>query len=119
MLEWLRWRGSSMKSWSSARLVFSNTPVIRLRKPIEQHLGIDLVKTQSVAREVKEFERIDLQRALDRWLSESHPAAEEFGYTTEALMHDDGVLKPLVTDTLIRAPVERTQLDSGPGQKID
>ena len=47
------------------------------------------------------------------------PQAEEFGYTAEGYFSDDGLVKYLVTDQLIRRPLERVQLDSGPGQCLD
>ena len=93
--------------------------VRKLRKPIETHLGADLAKAQSVSHEIKPFERLDLQRTLDRWVAESDPEAEEFGYTAEGYFSDDGLVKYLVTDTLIQAPVERLQLDSGSDQRLD
>jgi hypothetical protein len=99
--------------WSKKKKVF------RLRKPVEDHLGCDLAKAQSVSHEIKPFERIDLQRTLDRWVAESGPEVKEFGYTAEGYFSDDGLVRYLVTDQLIRAPVERTQLDSGPGQRLD
>jgi cell division protease FtsH len=108
-----------MMKWLGSRARRSKAPVYRLRKPIEQHLGADLAKAQSVAHDIKPFERIDIQRVLDRWIAESKPAAEAFGYTSEGFHSDDAVVRHLVTDTLIRAPVDRTQLDSGPGQTLD
>jgi ATPase family associated with various cellular activities (AAA) len=95
------------------------TKVFRLRKPVEQHLGCDIAKAQSVTHEIKPFERIDLQRTLDRWAAESGPGLQEFGYTAGGYFSDDGLVKYLVTDELIRAPLERAQMDSGPGQRLD
>ena len=64
--------------WSKAQ-----TKVFKLRKPVEQHLGCDLTKAQSVKHEIKPFEHIDLQRSVDRWVAESGSAVQEFGYTAE------------------------------------
>jgi hypothetical protein len=100
--------------WSKAK-----AKVFKLRKPIEQHLGCDLAKAQSVQHEIKLFERIDIQRTLDRWAKESRSAVREFGYTAEGYFTDDSLVRYLVTDQLIQAPVERGQLDSGPGQQLD
>jgi hypothetical protein len=100
--------------WSKAK-----AKVFKLRKPVEQHLGCDLAKAQSVKHEIKPFEHIDLQRTLDRWVAESGSAVQEFGYTAEGFFTDDSLASYLVTDQLIQAPVERGQLDSGPGQQLD
>ena len=102
--------------WSKAK---AKAKVFKLRKPVEQHLGCDLAKAQSVKHEIKPFEQIDLQRTLDRWVAESGHAVQEFGYTAEGFFSDDGLVRYLVTDQLIQAPVERGQLDSGPGQQLD
>jgi hypothetical protein len=106
----------NLQKWRPLR---TSAKVHQLRKPVEQHLGTDLAKAQAVSHSVKPFERIDLQRVLDRWLAESKPAAVEYGYTTYASVFDDSLLRGLVTDQLIQAPVERTQLDSGPEQRLD
>jgi hypothetical protein len=100
--------------WSKAR-----TNLYRLREPIERHLGVDLAKAQSVGHDVKPIEQIDLQRVLDRWMAESNPAAKEFGYTGTGYFGDDGLVRHLITDQLIRSPVERTQIDCGPGERLD
>jgi hypothetical protein len=100
--------------WSKAK-----AKVFKLRKPVEQHLGCDLARAQSVTHEIKPFEQIDLQRTLDRWVAEAGPAVREFGYTAEGYFSDESLVRYLVTDELIQAPVERRQLDSGPGQQLD
>lgn len=97
----------------------SKSNVFKLRKPVEQFLGCDLAKAQAVSHEVKPFERIDLQRTLDRWVAEAGSEVQEFGYTAEGYFSDDSLVRYLVTDELIRAPVERTQLESGLGQRLD
>jgi hypothetical protein len=100
--------------WSKAK-----AKVFKLRKPVEKHLGCDLAKAQSVKHEIKLFERIDIQRTLDRWVKDSGSAVQEFGYTAEGYFTDDSLVRYLVTDQLIQAPLERGQLDSGPGQQLD
>jgi hypothetical protein len=100
--------------WSKTR-----AKVFKLRKPVERHLGCNLAKAQSVKHEIKPFERIDLQRTLDRWAAESDSAVQEFGYTAEGYFSDDSLVRYLVTGELIQAPVEREQFDSGPGQRLD
>jgi hypothetical protein len=108
MVNWLPWKAGKSKA-----------KVYKLRKPIEQHLGIDLAKAQSVTHEIKPFERVDLQRVVDRWVAESNPPAKELGYTSEGYFSDDGLVRHLVTDQLIQAPVERAQLECGPDQRLD
>lgn len=104
-------------SWWS-RLKYK--PKIRkLRRLIERHLGIDLVQTQSVAHEIKPAERVNLQLIVDRWAAASRPAAQEFRFSSTSYYADDGVVKYLITDELIQAPMERMQFDSGPGQTLD
>jgi ATPase family associated with various cellular activities (AAA) len=93
--------------------------VFKLRAPIEKHLGCDLVKAQAVSHEIKPFERIDLQRTLDRWIAESGAGVEEFGYTAEGYFSDDSLVRYLVNDELIRAPLERAHQDIGPNQTVD
>lgn len=102
--------------WSKAK---AKPKVFRLRKPLEQHLACDVAKAQSVKHEIKPFEQIDLQRTLDRWVAESGSSVREFGYTAEGFFSDDGLVRYRVTDQLIQAPVERSQLDNGPGQQLD
>jgi hypothetical protein len=93
--------------------------VLPLRKSVEQHLGCELAGAQTVAHEIKPFEQIDLQRTLDRWVGASETAVEEFGYTSEGYFTDDGLVKYLITDELIQAPVERSRLESGPDEWLD
>ena len=93
--------------------------VHKLRQPIERHLKIDIAKAQSLSHDITPVERLDLQRVLDRWIAESNPPARELGYSTTGFMADDGLMRHLVTDQLIQAPVERTQIDCGPGNHLD
>jgi cell division protease FtsH len=91
----------------------------RLREPIERHLGVDLAEAQSVAHEVKPVQRVNLQSVLDRWAAEDSPAVEAVGFSSTGYFADDGLVKYLITDELIQAPVERIQVDSGPGETLD
>jgi hypothetical protein len=93
--------------------------VRKLRQPVEQHLGGDFAGAQAVSHTIKPFERIDIQRVLDRWVGESTPAAVQYGFAHAANQFDDSLVRGLVTDQLIQAPVERAQLDSGPEQRLD
>jgi cell division protease FtsH len=97
----------------------SKRRVRKLRQPIERHLGTDLTETQSVSHDIRPFERVDLQRVLDRWLIESGPAGEQFGYTAENAFSEEGLLRHLVANRAIQAPIERAQLDCGPDQQLD
>jgi hypothetical protein len=97
----------------------SGTRLHKLRGAVERHLGADIAEAQSVSHDITPVERLDIQRVLDRWISESEPAAREFGYTATGYMSDDGLIKHLVTDELIQAPVERTHIDCGPGHHLD
>jgi hypothetical protein len=90
-----------------------------LRKPVERHLGIDLAEAQSVAHDIKLVERVNLQRIIDRWAAESKPAAQIYGYTTSGYFADDGLVRYLVNDELIQAPVEREQIECGPRESLD
>jgi hypothetical protein len=93
--------------------------VQRLREPIEQHLEVNLASCQAVSHEIKPYERVDIQRVIDRWVAQSDPAAKEFGYTSDGYLHDDALMRLLVTNTLVQAPVEREQCESGPGERLD
>jgi hypothetical protein len=110
--------GYLMRIWPWSK-VKAKAKVFRLRKPVELHLGCNIAKAHSVSHDIKPFEQIDLQRTLDRWIAESGGEVMEFGYTAEGYFTDDGLVRYLVTDQLIQAPVERTQMDSGPGQRLD
>lgn len=91
----------------------------RLRRPVELHLGTALADAHTVSHEIKSVERINLQRAIDRWAEESRPAAQLFGYSTKGYFSDDGLIAHLVTDELTQAPFERLRVESGPGEGVD
>src|SRR5262245_15272054 len=90
---------------------------VKLSEPVERHLGVKLHDAHSVAHEVKPIERINLQRAIDRWASE--PSAVVYGYTSTGYMSDDGLVRYLMNDELIQAPVERVEMESGPDERLD
>jgi cell division protease FtsH len=92
---------------------------VKLREPVERHLGVPLNDAQAVAHDVKSVERINLQRVIDKWVATSDPPAMVCGYSSTGYMSDDGLVKYLVTDELIKAPVERMELESGPGETLD
>jgi hypothetical protein len=91
----------------------------KLRQRIEHHLELDVADAHSVAHDIKPIERINLQKVIDSWASQSQPAAEVFGYSSTGYLADDGLVKYLITDELIQAPIERTRVDSGPGESLD
>ncbi|HYT88910.1 MAG TPA: AAA family ATPase, partial [Gemmataceae bacterium] len=100
--------------WSKA------TPELRkLREPIQRHLGVDLVEAHSIAHEIKAIQRVNLQRVLDRWTAAANPPVQAFGFSSAGYLGDEGLVKYLITDELIQAPLERTQLDSGPEETLD
>jgi hypothetical protein len=90
-----------------------------LRGPIERHLGIDLARAQSVTHGIKPIQRLNIQRVLDRWAQDSKPHVEAIGYSTTGYMSDDSLVRYLINDELVQAPVERTQLESGPNESLD
>ena len=92
---------------------------IKLREPVEQHLCMRLTHSQSVSHEMKPIERVNVQRVIDKWTAASKPAAVVCGYTSSGYVIDDQLVKYLVTDELIQAPVERVQLECGPGEMLD
>ncbi len=91
----------------------------KLREPIERHLAIDLDRAQSVTHDIKPIERINLQQVVDRWSDESHPPAQVLGYSSTGYFADDGLVRYLITDELIQAPVERIRIESGPSDSLD
>jgi hypothetical protein len=91
----------------------------KLRVPIQRHLGTDLANAQSVAHDIKPVERVNLQRVLDRWAAGANPEVQAFGYSSTGYFTDDALMKYLITDELIQAPLEREQLESGPGEALD
>jgi hypothetical protein len=92
---------------------------IRLRESIERHLSAALTDAQAVSHDIKPIERINLQRVVDRWAATSDPAAVVCGYSSTSYMADDGLVRYLMTDELIQAPVERVELECGPGEMLD
>jgi hypothetical protein len=94
-------------------------PLRHLREPIEKHLGTDIDSAHSVVHEVKTVHRINLQQVVDRWATSSSPPCETFGYSATGYLADDGLVKYLVNDELIQAPIERMQMESGPGEWLD
>lgn len=91
---------------------------VKLREPIERHLGVELHDAQSVAHEVRLIERINIQRAIDRWAA-ADPAPVVWGYSATSYMTDESLVRYLMTDELIQAPVERVELESGPDERLD
>lgn len=89
----------------------------KLRQPIEQHLGIDLDGAECVSHEIKSVEQVNLQRVIDLWAAPS--SSRLLGYSAAGYFRADEVLKYLMTDELIQAPVERVQLASGPDETQD
>jgi hypothetical protein len=92
---------------------------VKLREPIERHLGVAVTDAQAVSHDVKPIERINLQRVIDKWSSASGQAPVISGYSSTGYMADDGLMRYLVTDELIKAPVERVELELGPGETLD
>lgn len=93
--------------------------VRHLRRPLERHLRINLTEAESLGHEVKPIQRVNIQRILDRWADESDPPVQPIGFATIDYLGDDTLLKYLITDKLIQAPVERTQVDSAPDETFD
>lgn len=91
----------------------------KLREPVECHLATDLAEAQSVAHDIKLIDRINLQQVVDRWSEESTPPAQVFGYSSIKHYSDDGLVKCLITDDLIQAPIERVWVESGPRESLD
>jgi hypothetical protein len=79
---------------------------------------VSLSTAQAVAHEVRPIERVNLQRAIDRWAS-ADPSAAVYGYSSTGYMSDDSLVRYLMTDELIQAPVERVELESGPDEHLD
>ena len=92
---------------------------VKLRPLVERHLGGGLEEAQTVAHEIKPVERVNLQRVVDRWAAAGDPPVEPLGLTSTAYMSDEGIVRFLMTDDLIRSAVERVQLDAGPGETLD
>ena len=86
----------SLLPWSSSRPV-------KLRRTIEYHLGCGAAEAQTVAHEIKPIERVNLQRVIDRWAAASDPPAEPHRATPRpATSSDEGIVRYLITDELIR-----------------
>lgn len=93
--------------------------VRKLKAVVEHYLRIDLTDAQSLEHSVKPIQRVNLQRVLDRWTADARPAAELLGFSSTGYSTDDGFVKYLMRDELILAPIERTHLESGPGESLD
>jgi hypothetical protein len=91
----------------------------RLRQTFEAHLGVALDEAVCLSHEVKPTEYVNLQRAIDRWLAAAGPQAQVLGYGCDRYWSDEEWLQKLIADELVRAPVERTEMDSAPGKSLD
>jgi hypothetical protein len=91
----------------------------KLRQPVERHLAIDLADAQAVTHDIKPIERINFQQVIDRWAEGSQPPAQVFGYSATGYFGDDGLVKYLIQNELIQAPVERTWVPSGLHENLD
>jgi hypothetical protein len=91
---------------------------VKLKEPVERHLGVELRDAQTVSHEVRPIERVNLQRAIDRWVS-ADPSSVVYGYTSTGYMSDESLVRFLMTDELIQGPVERIELESGVEERLD
>jgi hypothetical protein len=92
----------------------------KLRALVEQHLGIEFALAQSVTHGLQPVEQVNVQRVVDRWAAAQQPAVEPIGFIAgEGFFGDDALVKALVVDRLIQAPVEREPLEVGVGQMFD
>jgi hypothetical protein len=91
----------------------------KLRPVIREHLGVDLAESHSVTHDVKSIQRVNLQKVLDRWAAEEPGGAAAYGFSSTGYYADDGLVKYLITDELIQAPLERVQLPSAAGENLD
>src|SRR5258708_443643 len=91
----------------------------RLREPIERHLGIALDGVECISHEITPTQQVNLQRVIDRWVGEGESRAQVYGYSGEGYFRDDELVKHLITDELIQAPVERAEKESGPDESLD
>jgi AAA+ superfamily predicted ATPase len=83
-----------------------------LRGVIQQHLTVRLDQAQSVTHSLHPSEQINVQLVVDRWAAEETPPIAPLGYIAgEGYFGDDTLVRGLVVDRLIRAPVERQPFD--------
>src|SRR5262245_60032283 len=109
-------KGVPMRWWPWSK----PKPITRkLSRPVERHLGINLDEAQSITHESKPVEQVNIQKVIDRWCAESNPGSETIGFSATGYLRDGGLVKHLITDELIQAPLERTQLESGPNETLD
>src|SRR5262245_61580287 len=93
--------------------------VKKLRLPVQRHLGVGLERAECISHSIEQVQRVNIQRVVDQWAAEQKPAACAIGFSSTGYFADDGLVKYLITDELIQAPVEREQLECAPGQMID
>ena len=91
----------------------------KLRTPVQRHLRINLAEAHCVSHEIKPVQRLNIQRVLDDWTAKSKPAVLGFGYTASGYFADDSLVRYLINDELIQAPIERVQLESSPSETVD
>ena len=92
----------------------------KLRDLIERHLAIELAQAQSVTHGLQPAEQVNMQRVIDRWAEAERPAVEPIGFiAAEGFFGDDALVKALVVDRLIQAPVEREPLECGVRETFD
>ena len=93
----------------------------KLRALVERHLGVNLGAAQSVTHMIQPAEQVNVQRVIDQWASAESPTVEPVGFTaSEGFFGDDNALvRALVVDKLIQAPVEREPLACGIDETFD
>jgi ATPase family associated with various cellular activities (AAA) len=91
----------------------------KLKLPVQGHLGIGLEQAHSVSHEIRPIQRVNIQRVLDCWAAEAEPPVQAFGYALSGFFTDDGLVRYLITDEVIQAPVEREHLECGPTDVLD
>lgn len=105
-----------MSAWFRSQPV-SVTP---LKPIVERHLGIELAHAQSVTHALQPSEQVNLQKVIDRWASDQLPPAQPIGFVAgDGFFHDDTLVRALVLNKLIQAPVEREPLASGLRETFD
>jgi AAA+ superfamily predicted ATPase len=82
---------------------------------------MSLAGAQSVTHSLQPAEQVNVQRVVDRWASEESPIVEPLGFTaSEGFFGDDNALvRALLVNKLIQAPVERESLPCAIDETFD
>lgn len=89
-----------------------------VRKILLQHMGGTCDDAETVSHTIRPIERVNLQLALDRWLTAQSGNGRLIGYSRESFFGNTGIAQMLLDD-IVQAPVQRQQIAISPEEMLD